>query len=59
LGQTKDQQQITTTAGESLFLRKWGGVSNNNNNSVNSDEKQILKIKYIYEALLLKKVQNL
>jgi hypothetical protein len=58
LGQTKDQQQRTTTAGESLFLRKWGGVSNNNN-AVNSDEKQILKIKYIYEALPLRKVQNL
>jgi hypothetical protein len=58
LVQTKDQEQRTTTAGESLFLRKWGGVSNNNN-PVNSDEKQIRKIKYIYEALLLKKVQNL
>jgi hypothetical protein len=30
LVQTKDQEQRTTTAGESLFLRKWGGVSNNN-----------------------------
>jgi hypothetical protein len=47
LVQTKDQEQRTTTAGESLFLRKWGGVSNNNNNPVNSDEKQIRKIKYI------------
>jgi hypothetical protein len=59
LVQTKDHEQRTTTAGESLFLRKWVGVSNNNNNPVNSDEKQIRKIKYIYEALLLKKVQNL
>jgi hypothetical protein len=47
LVQTKDQEQRTTTAEESLFLRKWGGVSNNNN-PVNSDEKQIRKIKYIF-----------